>query len=74
MTTTIVTHSTPNIVWNRVKITDQSLDRKGLKPFLACDRIIQIGDVSGVVLAVMNLHRASVNMRLKSVERIRKIG
>ena len=50
----------------------QFLDRKLLEVGVAFESLVEIGDVCGVVLVVMDLHRLRVDVRFECVERIRE--
>ena len=48
------------------------LNRKLLKIRLIFERFVEVGDVSAVVLVVVDLHRLCVNVRLECIEGVRE--
>ena len=54
-----------------LKISDQILDRLRGQIGLVFERVVNVGDVSLVMLGVMDLHRPRVDMRLESIVGVR---
>ena len=71
MTAAVVSHHGPNGFRHAVEFGDQRFDWlvAQRRPF---DRFVQVGDVGGMVLVVMDFHRLGVDMRFEGVERIRQ--
>ena len=67
MTAAVIPHHRANGFRNGVKVLDQILDRFSGEIGMIFKRIINVGDVSLVMLGVMDLHRPRVDMRLEGV-------
>ena len=74
MPTAIVAHRASNVLRYRREIRNQSVNRFGLKGRIARDGLVQIGHVSVVVLAMMNLHRLGINVGFEGFFGIGKSG
>ena len=70
MSAAVVAHGGADLFGNFVEMGDQLLDRFVAQagPF---DRLVQIGDISRVMLIVMDFHRLLVDVRLQGVVGIR---
>ena len=72
MTATVIPHGCADILRDAIEIAQQFLDRESLKIGLAVQRLIQVRDISAVMLVVVNLHGHFVDVRLESVRWIGK--
>ena len=61
-----------NIFGHSVEVLDQIFDGFGGQLGLVLERVIDVSDVSLVMLGVVDLHRARVDMRLECVVRVRE--
>jgi hypothetical protein len=59
-----------NVLRDSAQIADQIFDRFLFQVGLTFDRVVDVGDVSLVMLGIMDLHRARVDMRFQSIVRI----
>ena len=75
MTTAVVAHRCLDRIGHNGQVVSQELF-DGLASQLGSrlERLVQIGHISVVVFAMMNLHRGLVNVRLKSVVSVRESG
>ena len=74
MAAAVVAHGGADRLGQRVEVLDQLLDRLALQLGELLERGVEVVDVGLVVLAVMNLHRLRVDVRLERVERVRQGG
>ena len=72
MTAAVVADRTAYIFGNRSEVADERINGFVLQRGVARNGFVQVGDVSGVVLAVVNLHRHRVDVRFQCVFRIGK--
>ena len=72
VTTAVIAHDSANIFRHRVEIADQILDRFRGQVGVIFERVVDVGDVSLVMLRVMDLHRARVDVRLEGVVGVRE--
>ena len=70
MATRIVAEAAADRLRNLLQIRDQVVDRECSEIGVILEGIIGVGDVSLMVLAVMNFHRAGINVRFESVRRV----
>ena len=66
----VVAHRRPDVVGHRIQVGDEVLDRLAFEVGLSRDRLVQVGDVSGMMLAVVDFHRLGVDVRLQRVLRV----
>jgi hypothetical protein len=71
VTAAIVPDDRANIFRRRFQITDQVLDGLLFEISFAFERIVQVVDVSLVMLGVMDLHCLRIDVRFQSIVRIR---
>ena len=71
MSAAVVAHRGANVFRDSVEVADQFLDRFAFELGLAFDRLVQVGDVSLVMLVVMDLHRLCIDVRFQGVVRVR---
>ena len=67
----VVAHDGANVFRNGVQIADQIFDRFFFQIGLAFDRLVEVVDVSLVMLGVMDFHRPRIDVRLQRIIRIR---
>src|SRR5712692_4497177 len=68
----VVANSRPNVFGDLVQAGEQGFQGKRLQLSLAFECLVQVVDVGGVVLAVMDLHRHLVNVGFERIESIGK--
>ena len=61
----VVAHATADGLGNLGQVGNQRVDVKGRERGMILEEIIGVGDVGIVVLAVMDLHRLGVDVRLE---------
>ena len=71
VTASVVANRAANIFGDVVKAADQLADRLFLEFGIAGDGVVQVGDVSGMMFAVMDLHRRRVDVRFERIVGIR---
>ncbi len=64
MATAVVPHGRPDVLRKLVDVGQNLLDRLPLIGVIL-HRVVELGDVSGVVLVVMGFHRHGANVRLQ---------
>ena len=69
----VVTDGGPNRLGHLLEVGDQRVDRE-IGERIPLERLVQIRDVGGVVLAVVDLHRAGIDGGLEGVEGIGERG
>ena len=69
---TVVTDSCADALGHNGEVGDQVVHRLGSQLRVILEGVVEVVDVGGVVLVVMDLHRAGINMRLKSIESVGK--
>ena len=67
MPAAVITHNSANVFRHSFEITDQILDRLLFEISFAFDRVIQVVDVSLVMLGIMDFHRLGIDMRFQSI-------
>src|SRR5690606_8932285 len=70
----VVPHRGADRLGNGIEVGDDLLGALAVKPRMGLEGGIEVLRVPGVVLAVMDLHRARVDVRLERVERIAEVG
>ena len=70
---TVVADSRSLVLGDDVESRDDGLQRP-VDPLGALERGVEVGHVGGVVLAVVDLHRARVDVRLEGIVCVGKIG
>ena len=73
MAAAVVADGGADLLGHRVQVLDQVLDALRLQVG-ALERGVDVVDVGLVVLAVVDLHRPRVDVRLERVERVRQAG
>ena len=74
MTAAIVAHDHANVFRHGCEVTDEFADPLVFQLRLAGDGVVQIGDVGLMMLAVVNLHRAGIDVRFEGVIGISEFG
>jgi len=74
MPAAVVPHGSANGVRHRREVLDKGLDRLGFEGRIAGDGLVEVGDVGLVMLAVVNLHRLSVDVRFQGFLRVGEWG
>ena len=72
VTAAVVAHGGANVFGHGVEILDQILDRFRGELGLVFERVVDVGDVSLVMLGVMDFHRPRVDVRLERVVGVRE--
>ena len=72
MAAAVIANSGANGFGYFVNLRQQFLDGKLLKIGISFEGFVEIGDVCGVVLVVMNLHRFCIDVRFECVECVRQ--
>ena len=65
MTAAVVAHDGANVFRNGVETADQIFNRFLFQIGLAFDRVVEISDISLMMLGVVDLHRPRVDVRLE---------
>jgi hypothetical protein len=65
VTAAVVAHRRLDVVRHAVDALDQVVEALVVQLWMLVERGIQVGDVSLVMLAVMDLHRLAVDMRFE---------
>jgi hypothetical protein len=64
---TVVAHGGTNTLGHRAEVAEELLEAPGGEGVLALEGGVQVGDVGGVVLVVVDPHRLLVDVRLQRV-------
>src|SRR6266446_2315273 len=67
----VVAHDCTDVVRHSLQIADQVFDGFLFEIAFAFDRVVDVGDVSLVMLGMMDLHRARVDVRFERVVSVR---
>ena len=70
----VVAHGGADVFRNFVDLCEQLFDGKFREIGVTFERLVEVGDVSAVMLIVMDFHRLRVDIRLECVERVRERG
>ena len=73
MAAAVIAHRGANVLGHFLDVAQHLFDRLIVER-RALDRLVQVRDVRGMVLVVMNFHGARVDVRLERVERIGQWG
>ena len=74
MATAVVAHGAADTLRHRAEIRQQTFDRLVGKSSLAVQRLVEIGHVGGVVLAVVDFHGTGVHMGLQRIMGVGQFG
>src|SRR6266699_418950 len=72
MPTTLVADRRSDFLRHSIQVFDQILNFLASKIRKVCYRLVEVGDISSVMLIVMNFHRARIDVWFKRVKRIRQ--
>ena len=72
--TTIIAHGTANVLGHGVQVADQVVDGFASQLVVAFQGGIELGNIGGMMFAMMDFHRLRINVRLERIMRIRKFG
>ena len=72
MAAAVVANGRANGLGDLADLREQFLDRKLLQIGMAFESLIEIVDVTPMVLVVMNLHRSRVDVRFQRIEGVRE--
>jgi hypothetical protein len=61
-------------LWHLLEVGDQFFDRQGGEVCMTLECLVDVGHVGGVVLVVVDLHRAGVDVGLHRVEGVGQGG
>ncbi len=67
----VVAHDCANVLRHRFQITDQIFHRFLFEIGFAFDRLVDVVDVSLVMLGMMDFHRLRINVRFQSIVGVR---
>ena len=70
----VIAHDAANVFGHGGEVLDQIFDGFAGQIGLVLQGVVDVGDVSLVMLGVMDLHRARVDMRLERVVSVRQFG
>ena len=74
MTATVVAHGGADVLGNLVQVHDKFADAAVLDLGVFLERGVEVVDIGGMMLVMMDFHRFGVNMWFQSIVRVREGG
>ena len=71
VTPAVVAHNCANVFRHRFQVADQIFHRFLFEISFVFDRLVDVVDISLVMLGMMDFHRARIDMRFQSIVRVR---